>query len=232
VAAVVVDGKPPEHGEPSGTWPAESPEYRDVEGTLARYRPHVEEAARQGAKVIVLPEVSVYAESNAASERWCAGVNAWARALDVAIVAPFFDAATPKNTLAVIDKSGVVAHHDKQHPARGAEPPRASTREVGPHRLATGGTLSTAICVDLDYSDTARSARRAGAPLAVPSNDWFGGFEVLHHESAVWTAVMSGVPVVRSTGQGISSIRDGAGRVLKQQSSASGPVVLVGDVRC
>ena len=35
VAAVVVDGKPPEHGELTGTWPVESPEYRDVEGTLA-----------------------------------------------------------------------------------------------------------------------------------------------------------------------------------------------------
>jgi predicted amidohydrolase len=229
VAAVVVDGKPPAHGELTGTWPAESPEYRDVEGTLARYRPHVEEAAHQGATVIVLPEVSVVAETGAPA-RWCTGVQAWARALDVAIVAPFFDAATPKNTLAVIDKSGVVAHYDKQHPARGAEPPRLAKMEVGPHRLATGAALSTAICVDLDYSDIARSARRAGALLAVPSNDWFGGFEVLHHESAVWAAVMGGVPVVRSTGHGISSIYDGAGRVLRQQSSAGGPVVLVADV--
>jgi len=77
VAAVVVDGKPPEHGELTGTWPAESPEYRDVEGTLARYRPHVEEATRQGAAVIVLPEVSVVAE-NGGSARWCAGVEGWA----------------------------------------------------------------------------------------------------------------------------------------------------------
>jgi len=230
VAAVVVDGKPPEHGELTGLWPAQSPEYRDVEGTLARYRPHVEEAARQGAKVIVLPEVSVVAETGG-PPRWCAGVEAWARALDVAIVAPFFDAATPKNTLVVIDRSGVVAHYDKQHPARGGEPPRLAKMEVGPHRLAIGAALSTAICVDLDYSDIARSARRAGALLAAPSNDWFGGFEVLHHEGAVWTAVMAGVPVVRSTGHGISSIYDGAGRVLKQQSSAGGPVVLVADVR-
>ena len=230
VAAVVVDGKPPEHGELTGTWPAESPEYRDVEGTLARYRPHVEDAARQGAEVIVLPEVSFVAE-NGASARWCAGVEHWARALDVAIVAPYFDMATPRNTLAVIDKSGVVAHHDKQHPARGAEPPCLNKMEVGPHRLADGTALSTAICVDLDYSDTARSARRAGAILAAPSNDWFGGFEVLHHESAVWAAVMGGVPVVRATGHGISSIYDGAGRVLKQQNSAGGPVVLVADVR-
>ena len=230
VAAVVVDGKPPEHGELTGTWPVESPEYRDVEGTLARYRPHVEEAARQGAEVIVLPEVSVVAEAGEPA-RWCAGVEAWAREFDVAIVAPFFDAVPPYNTLAVIDKSGVVAHYDKQHPARGLEPPPRAKMEVGPHRLANGAALSTAICVDLDYSDTARSARRAGALLAVPSNDWLGGFEVLHHKSAVWAAVMGGVPVVRSTGHGISSIWDGAGRVLKQQSSAGGPVVLVAEVR-
>jgi predicted amidohydrolase len=231
VAAVVVDGKPPEHGELTGTWPAQSPEYRDVEGTLARYRPYVDEAARQGARVIVLPEVSVYAENAASERRWCAGVEAWARALDVAIIAPFFDAETPKNTLAVIDKSGVVAYHDKQHPARGAEPPRAAKMEVGPHRLASGAALSTAICVDLDWSDTARSARRAGALLAVPANDWFGGFEVLHHKSAVWAAVIGAVPIVRATGHGISSIYDAAGRVLKQQNSADGPVVLVADVR-
>jgi predicted amidohydrolase len=231
VAAVVVDGKPPEHGEVTGVWPAESPEYRDVEGTLARYRPYVEDAARQGATVIVLPEVSFYAESEASEERWLAGVEGWARALDVAIVAPFFDAGTPRNTLAVIDKTGVVGHHDKQHPARGVEPPRRTRMEVGPHRLANGTLLSTAICVDLDWSDTARSARRAGAVLAVPANDWFGGFEVLHHKTAVWAPVIAGVPVVRAAGHGISAIYDGAGRVLAQQSSAEGPVVLVADVR-
>jgi predicted amidohydrolase len=209
VAAVVVDGKPPEHGELTGMWPAQSPEYRDVDSTLARYQPHVEEAARQGARVIVLPEACVFAEAGGAP-RWCAGVQAWARALDVTIVAPFFDAATPKNTLAVIDRSGVVAYYEKQHPAPRVEPPRLSKMEVGPHRLATGAGLSTAICVDLDYSDTVRSARWAGAVLAVPSNDWFGGFEVLHHRGAVWAAVMGGVPVVRSTGHGISSIYDSA----------------------
>jgi apolipoprotein N-acyltransferase len=229
VAAVVVDGKPPENGELTGLWPTESREYRDVDGTLARYRTHVERAAREGASLIVLPEASVYLEGDARA-RWRAGVEAWARELDVVIVAPFFDATTPKNTLVVIDPSGVVGTYDKQHPARGLEPPCTTKMEVGPHVLASGSALSTAICVDLDYPDIALSARRAGKVLAAPSNDWFGGFEMLHHRSAVWAAVVGGVPIVRSTGHGISSIYDGAGRVVMQQTSGAGPVVLVGDV--
>lgn len=57
--------------------------------------------------MIVLPEASVVTEAGAQA-RWFAGVEAWARALDVVIVAGFFDAATPLNTLAVIGKSGAI----------------------------------------------------------------------------------------------------------------------------
>jgi len=229
VAAVVADGQPPEGGVFSGLWPVQSPEYRDVGATLARYQAHVERAARDGAEIIVLPEVSVFVDEHTRTQ-WQAGVQRWARELDVAVVAPFFDASTPKNTLMVIDPDGVVGSYDKQHPARGLEPGCISKMEVGPHALRSGAALSTAICVDLDYLDVAQSARRAGTVLAAPSNDWFGGFEVLHHRSAVWSAVIGGVPIVRSTGHGISSIYDAAGRVVMQQTSATGPVVLVCDV--
>jgi apolipoprotein N-acyltransferase len=47
--------------------------------------------------------------------------------------------------------------------------------------------------------------------------------------TAIWSAVLTGATVVRATGQGISSVIDGAGRVLAQASSAEGPVVLVVD---
>jgi predicted amidohydrolase len=229
VAAVVVDGQPPEGGVVSGLWPVQAPEYRSIAGTLARYRPHVERAVRTGAKVVVLPEVSVYVDEHTRTQ-WHDGVQAWAREFDATIVAPFFDSSTPKNTLVVVDPSGQVGSYDKQHPARGLEPPCTRKMEVGPHTRPGGATLSTAICVDLDYMDTANSARKAGTVLAAPSNDWFGGFEVLHHRSAVWSAVIGGVPIVRATGHGISSIYDVAGRVLLQQTSAAGPVVLVHDV--
>ncbi len=65
--------------------------------------------------------------------------------------------------------------------------------------------------------------------LAVPANDWKEIVE-MHHRSAVWAAVMAGVPVVRSTCPGISAIYDAAGRVAAKASSFDGPVVLVADV--
>ena len=182
--------------------------------------------------MIVLPEVAVYLERETRA-RWLEAVQAWARALDVAIVAPYFNAELPRNELAVIDARGVVAEHEQQHPARNLEPPRRARLPVGPHRVLAAGAelgMSTAICVDLDYGDTARSARRAGQLLAVPANDWFGGFEVTHQRTAVGCAVLARVPIVRATGHGISAIIDRAGRIVAQQSSQHGPVVLVADV--
>ncbi len=230
VAAVVVDGKPRATGTSNGLWPAESPEYRDIRGTLERYRPHIEHAVSERASLVVLPEVSVYVENEDARAQWLAGVESLARELDVVMVAPFFDGCTPKNTLVVVDRNGIVGSYDKQYPARGLEPACPKKMEVGPYSPCSGIPVSTAICVDLDHPDIARSARMARSLLAAPSNDWFDGFEVIHHRSAVWTAVIGGVPIVRATGHGISSIYDSAGRVLMHRTSAAGPVVLVGDI--
>jgi hypothetical protein len=90
--------------------------------------------------------------------------------------------------------------------------------------------ISTVICVDLDYPDLIAPVRGARGILCVPANDWLDGFEEMHDRTAVWAAVATGVTVVRATGHGISSIRDGAGRLLARASSAHGPVVLVADV--
>lgn len=118
VAAVVVDGRPPANGELTGLWPGESPEYRDVAGTLARYRSHVDAAAHEGASLIVLPEASAWLEGD---DRvyFRREIEAWASRLEVTIVAAYVDATTPKNMLHVIDRTGVVGSYEKQHPARG-----------------------------------------------------------------------------------------------------------------
>jgi predicted amidohydrolase len=228
VAAVVVDGPPPPPGSVSGAVPT-SADRRDLEDTERRYAPHVEAAAADGATLIVLPEAAITVDA-AGYEAWMDVIGGWARRLEVTIVAPFFEVGTPRNSLCVVDPSGVVFTYDKLHPARGLEPEPTARMAPGPQRSpGRAWALSAVICVDLDYGDLVAPVRAAGGVLCVPANDWFGGFEELHHETAVWAAVRTGVTVVRATGHGVSAIYDGAGRVLARASSERGAVVLVAD---
>ena len=205
---------------------------RDVAGTIARYAPLVAQAAERGARLVVLPEVAVFVDDTTRGA-WLTAAARWARERDIVVVAPYLDTSAQRNRLAVVASDGVRATYDKQHSARGLEPPRIERTPVGPHDVlkAEAVNLSTVICADLDYPDHVAILRALGGVLAVPANDWFaGGFAALHHDAAVWTPARSGVAMIRATGHGISSIVDGAGRILAQRSSADGPVVLVADV--
>jgi predicted amidohydrolase len=230
VAAVVCDGAPPD-GTLDGLWPLRSPEYADVLATIERYDDHVAAAATAGARVIVLPEVAV--RVNATSRKpWLEAVEAWAKRFGVVVVAPYFDDVRPINELVVVGPAGLLARYEKQHPGP-IEPKRFERMPPGQAFIhgPEATTLSTVICVDLDYGDLVRPVARAGGLLAVPANDW-PGYDTLHHRAAVWSAVMSGTSVLRATGHGISAAYDPAGRVLAEQSSLSGrrSVVLVVEV--
>jgi predicted amidohydrolase len=228
VAAVVCDGPAP--GTPlDGLWPLRSPHYADVDGTLERYQAHVAAAAAGGARVLVLPEVAVRVNEGS-RQSWIDGVCRWAQAHKVSIVAPFYDETRPCNELVIVSPQGdVMARYEKQHPAP-VEAKRHERMRPGVVELdVPGQALSTVICVDLDYNDLIRPVTRTGGILAAPSNDW-PVFEALHHRTAVWAAVMSGVSLIRATGHGTSAAYDPSGRVLRQQSSLNGPVVLVADL--
>jgi predicted amidohydrolase len=228
IAAVVVNGKPPEGALPDGLWPLFSPEYGDVDATIRRYTPHVAHAARECAQLIILPEVAVRA-GDADANRWLDAAAHWAREHGITVIAPYFEP-SKANTLAVIEPSGRRWTHDKQHPAPGLEPAPRVREPPGPYLLERGWPVSTAICVDLDYPDLIAPVRAAGGLLVVPANDWPGPFAELHHRSAVWAAVLSETTVIRATGHGICSARDGAGAVLAQASSIEKPTVMVVDV--
>ena len=53
----------------------------------------------------------------------------------------------------------------------------------------------------------------------------------MHSPAAVWVAVMTGVPLIRSTGHGRSVVFDAAGRLVAMASSFNGPVALVAGPR-
>lgn len=232
MAAVAINVPPPEHGEITGLWAVASPLARDVAHALERYEPAIERAAAQGAELVLLPECAVCVDEHTRAT-WLETLASWAKRKQIAIVATYMDESVPSNALTIIDATGsVVGTYQKQHPALGIEPKASARTSPGPHHVATRTrtlALSTVICVDLDYGDLIATARRVGGVLNVPANDW-PVFERMHHRTAVWAAAMSGVPILRSTGHGTSSVYDGAGRVLASQSSLVGPVVLVADV--
>jgi apolipoprotein N-acyltransferase len=141
-----------------------------------------------------------------------------------------FDLEREQGQLVIVNENGdVAATYEKQHPMMGMEPKRKV--RMPPAMLARGPfPVSAVICFDLDFNDLIRPVARRGGVLAVPANDWTGPVEQLHHQSSAWAVVMAGVPLVRSTGHGISSVYDAAGRVLAQANSFDGPVALVADV--
>lgn len=208
---------------------ARSPAYLDIDATIRRYEPQVTRVTAERPRLIVLPEHAVFVTAQTRG-RWLETVSCWAKHANARVVTGLFDVEREQGQLVIVDENGdVAATYEKQHPMMGLEPkrkvrmpPAVSARDPFP--------VSAVICFDLDFNDLIRPVARRGGVLAVSANDWKGTVEQLHHESSAWAAVMAGVPLVRSTGHGISSVYDAAGRVLAQANSFDGPVGLVADV--
>lgn len=203
---------------------------RNVGAAIERYEGLLARAREAGARVVVLPEVTVTIGPST-RDAWFAALARWAGEGEHLLIAGYYDELSRQNLSAAFSPRGrLIAEYEKQHPGP-HEPKRhqrmapLTCRRPAPDVSA----ISCVICADLDYPDLLRPVARAGGLLAAPANDW-PRLEDLHHRTAVWSVVGARVPLVRATGHGISAVWDASGRVLARASSLEGPVALVLDV--
>lgn len=210
-----------------------NPHYMEQRLALFRqgYGPLVAEAARQKVQLLVLPEAAVHIDAST-REAWLQTLVEWAETSAVTLVAGAYDHQEQRNELVIIDNKGrQVATYEKQHPGP-FEPPRQQRMSPGLFCAAANDMppIHAVICVDLGYQDFIPQVRHVGGILVAPANDWPALAE-LHHRTTVWAAALTGLPVVRATSNGISSVFDGSGREIAKRSSDAGAGLLIAEVQ-
>jgi apolipoprotein N-acyltransferase len=123
-----------------------------------------------------------------------------------------------KNKLVLISPDGTVAwEYLKANLAPGMEV-QWSIRGDGNLLAAKSdvGTITGAICYDLDFPEHVRQAGRMEAGLLLaPSNDW-PEIKETHWRMARMRAIENGVPVLRPASSGVSTAIDQFGRILSR----------------
>jgi len=199
---------------------ADSIEAADAAPVLELYAPMVRKLASEGAQVIVLPEkligvrpkyepemISGFAQMASANHVWLvAGLNE---------IEPL-----PKRNLAiVISPAGdIAARYYKHHPIPDLERDYAPGDDLTIFDLPQG-KAAVAISTDLDFPALGREIANAGARFVfVPAWDWPGSEEI-HARMAIAFGIESGLSVARVARQGLVTVSDSRGRVLRQEST-------------
>jgi apolipoprotein N-acyltransferase len=202
-------------------------ETASISTTLADYRPALAEAARQGATLAVLPErIALIPEDgeDAALAAW----SAMAVEFHLDLVVGLADGAgtARRNRAWYIDAEGRrIVDYAKRHLVPGLE-----DAFTPGDRSGAAGSMTVAICKDLDFEATGlEAAERGDALLLAPAWDFVRDAE-LHARLARTRALEGGFTLVRSARQGLAGIYDRRGRVLAEAPSAIPAAVRVVDV--
>lgn len=201
------------------------------EGIWAQYERHVETLARQGARIVVLPEkiaVLPPADAEAVARR----LSMLARRTGVWLAAGMGidDGRGKRNVAWLFAPDGRLdATYQKQRlapPERDFIPGTASdVRTIGTVRYGL------AICKDMHFGALGRAYRTGGAQvMLVPSWDFDEDGEYAARLSAL-RGVESGFAMVRATREGLLTITDAYGRIVAETPSRPMPgAVLLGEV--
>ncbi len=199
---------------------------------LWSYARRVDELARHGARVVVLPEKLV-GVAPAYEEEALRVLHETSRRNGVAVIAGLnrVGRVPSRNTAFVFGPDGrLVVEYDKAFLVPGFEGGygRGTSPGLFPLFDATAGV---AICKDMNFSRWLRRYAAGGATIVfVPAWD-FVVDGPLHAHMAVLRGVEGGFAVVRSAQEGLVTISDHLGRILAEgMSPESGDVLVAADV--
>lgn len=185
---------------------------------LRKYLPMVEQAAAQGARLVVTPEMGLFVESqrrDAALER----IAAEARRLRVTWALGFAQSAPSLNRAVLLNADTPVGKlYTKTHRVPFLEHYDHDGDAAAVTGLVDGTRVGLMICQDDNFEDVARHLALAGTQVvAVPTFDW-KGVEQIHLQSARNRPREHGFVLARAALGGVSAIMDTTGRIVASRN--------------
>ena len=199
---------------------ADSIEAADAAPMLELYAPMVRKLAGEGAQVIVLPEKIIGMRPKYEPEM-IADLAQMASANHVWLVAGLneIEPLPERNMAIVISPTGdIAARYYKHHPIPDLEQGYAPGDDLTIFDLPQG-KAAVAIGKDLDFPALGRRMANAGTRFVfAPALDWPGAEEI-HARMAIALGVESGLSVARVARQGLMTVSDSRGRLLRSEST-------------
>jgi apolipoprotein N-acyltransferase len=203
---------------------------KDWDQVWSIYRPGIERAIGEGAKLVLLPE-KIVRLTHAQAKDTAATLSELSRSQAVEILMGVLidDAAGQANRAIWAGSDGSVAIYDKQHLVPGWEGKITPGPRQALIRQTSAGPVGAAICKDMDFSQLGRDY--AGAALMlVPGWDFRGDWGAdgyAHGRLAILRGVENGYTVARSPRVGQLVVSDRFGRVVAETPSRVDTAVLV-----
>jgi len=190
---------------------------------------HVRQAAAQGAKLLISPEMGFYIDDYDRRE-WIENVTSLASANNIHLAVGYVDAPRNKNRMLIVDNSGrVLDEYTKTYltPFESFNKGSGQPTIFDVCGVRTGGM----ICHDDNYTSISRRYGRAKTGLvAVPTLDW-KPVRLAHLQSCIHRSIESRYALVRASFEGISAIISPRGRIITSCDTVTGGLsMIVADV--
>jgi len=190
----------------------------------------VMQAAGQGAKLIVFPEMAFYLTEYSRGE-WLEKFGQVARCNKVFLVIGYFNAQQSENQLLFINPQGtLVSEYTKTYLTVFEKNYRKGHGQLRTVDIE-GVRLGAMICQDDNFTHLSREyGRKQAALVAVPTLDWFQVKDA-HLQNSIYRSIESRYAIVRAALNGISAIVSPMGEVLAGRDHfKEGPGIIMAEV--